>query len=290
VLALEELSLSVAEGGVVGLVGPNGAGKTSLIEVVCGLLRPQHGEARVFGLDVRREGLAVRRQIGLVAQETALYEEVSAWRNLRFAAELYGVRRADRRIGELLELVGLSERAQDPVRTYSGGMQRRLALVRALLHEPRLLILDEPTLGVDVEARHQIWTHLRGVRLQGRTVLLSTNYMDEAEALCDRVVMLRSGRIVADDTPEGLLERAGRCIDLECSQLSAAKLEPVLGRQLGVIRVEVTESGLTLFVERGRSPEALVRQAMDEAPVTGFRVRSPDLAEVFKVLSAEGAA
>lgn len=290
ITALDGLSLTVPEGRVVGLVGPNGAGKTSLLDVVCGLLRPQQGEVRVFGHDVRREGLAVRRRIGVVPQETALYDEVSAWRNLRFAAELYGLRQPEERIVEVLQLVGLTERAQDRVATYSGGMQRRLAIARALLHQPSLLILDEPTLGVDVEARHQIWAHVRGLRFRGHTVLISTNYMDEAEALCDQVVILLQGRAVAEDTPQGLIARAGRSLDLECSQPAALKLREALLRDASVTRAELTESGLTLLVDPERSPESLVRQAMDAAAISGFKVRSPDLAEVFRALAGEGAA
>jgi ABC-2 type transport system ATP-binding protein len=284
VTALDGFGVTVPEGTVVGLVGPNGAGKTSVVDVACGLLRPQRGEVRVFGHDVRRDGLAARRRIGLVPQETALYDEVSAWRNLRFAAELHGQRRPDGRIAELLELVGLTERASDPVATYSGGMRRRLAIARALVHEPSLLVLDEPTLGVDVEARHQVWGHVRGLRWRGHTVLISTNYLDEAEALCDRVVVLRAGRVVAEDTPAGLLARAGRSVDVECSRPSALQLRESLLRDPSVTRAELTESGLTLLVQREGQPEALVRRAMDEAAVSGFRVRPPDLAEVLRTI------
>ena len=143
------------------------------------------------------------RKLGVVPQETALYEDVSARENLRFAAALYGVARAEARVDELLALVGLEARAGDRVSLLSGGMRRRLCIARALVHEPELLVLDEPTVGVDVEARHQIWSHIRALRAQGRTVLLSTNYLDEAEALCDRVAMLRDGRLVVEDTPDG---------------------------------------------------------------------------------------
>ncbi|HXM56434.1 MAG TPA: ABC transporter ATP-binding protein, partial [Candidatus Dormibacteraeota bacterium] len=213
--ALDRVSLEAAEGEVLGLVGPNGAGKTTLIDVVCGLLRPRGGRAFVLGHDAVARSREVRRHVGLVPQETALYEEVSGWRNLRFAADLYGVARAEARIGEVLDLVGLRERAGDLVATYSGGMRRRLAIARALLHEPPLLVLDEPTLGVDVEGRHQVWQHVRALRADGRTVLLATNYLDEAEALCDQVAVLRDGRLVARDTPAGLLARAGRSVDLD---------------------------------------------------------------------------
>jgi len=284
VTALDGVSLSAPQGLVVGVVGPNGAGKTTLIDVACGLLRPDRGQVRVLGQDVQRDGRAVRRQIGLIPQETALYDEVSAWRNLRFAADLYGVGEASTRIAEVLELVALSDRANDVVATYSGGMRRRLAIARALLHDPRLLILDEPTLGVDVEGRHQVWAHVRGLRARGHSVLVSTNYLDEAEALCDRVAVLQRGRLVAEDSPGGLIERAGRCVDLECSRQAAVELRGSLEGDPVVTRTELTESGLTLYVGRGGPAEAVARRAMDRVHVTGFRVRSPDLVEVFRSL------
>lgn len=278
---LEGISLEMAEGIVLGVVGPNGAGKTTLIEIVCGLLRPQRGLVRVLGGDVG----AARRLVGLVPQETALYDEVSGWRNLRFAADLYGVGDAERRIAEVLELVGLTGRARDLVAGYSGGMRRRLAIARALLHEPRLLILDEPTLGVDVDARHQIWMHVRGLRARGGSVLLATNYLDEAQALCDRVAVLRDGRLLAQDTPGGLVERAGRCLDLDVDDGWREPLRLALTADPAVLRVEPTEAGLTVTVGHGRPPEAVVRRAMDLAPLRGFKVRSPDLAEVFRALA-----
>ncbi|HLH71147.1 MAG TPA: ABC transporter ATP-binding protein [Candidatus Dormibacteraeota bacterium] len=287
--ALDGVSLTLDEGRVLGVVGPNGAGKTTLIELVCGLLRADQGRVWVLGRDASRGSRELRRQVGLVAQETALYEEVSGRRNLRFAADLYGVPRPAARVAEVLELIGLSERADDPVATYSGGMRRRLAIGRALLHRPRLLILDEPTLGVDVEARHQIWMELRGLRSRGASVLLATNYLDEAEALCDEVAVLRQGRLVARDTPEGLIARAGRCVDLEVEARWRERLRGVLAREPSVLRVEVTDPGLTVSVRGPEAPDALVRRAMDVAPLRGFRLRPPDLAEVLRMLEAEGA-
>src|SRR5205085_8382175 len=139
-------------------------------------------------------------------------------------------------------------RANDIVREFSGGMQRRLAIARALLHNPPLLILDEPTVGVDVEARHQIWVHIRSLKAAGRTVILTTNYLDEAEALCDRVAILRAGRLVAEDTPAALEARTGRCLELECQPEGSAGLSDGLRRQPGVLRVEVVDDGLRVYL------------------------------------------
>jgi ABC-2 type transport system ATP-binding protein len=287
--ALRAVTLTVPTGQVVGIVGPNGAGKTTLIDVVAGLLRPTAGRVTVFGEDVARRGRAVRAEIGVVPQETALYEEVSARQNLRFAAALFGVAVGDEgaRIEEVLAIVGLGARADAPVRTLSGGMQRRLAIARALLHRPKMLILDEPTLGVDVEARHQIWSHVRRLRGEGKTVLLTTNYLDEAEALCDRVVMLRDGKLVADETPATLLARAGRCIELECDDGQAVGLKAALDGGAGILRVEPAELGVTVYVDGSAAPEDVVQRAMRATPVTGFRIRSPDLVEVFRALDGK---
>jgi len=175
----------------------------------------------------------------------------------------------------------------DAVRTLSGGMQRRLAIARALLHDPALLLLDEPTLGVDVEARHQIWSHVRALRAQGRTVLLTTNYLDEAEALCDRVAILRGGRLVADDTPAALVARAGRCLELDCTPERASHLKAVLRGHPGVLRTEVGEAGLTVYVNGHTTPEVLVSEMMVDGALQGFRLRSPDLVEVFRALAVD---
>ena len=288
VVALNQLSLRVQPGTVVGVVGPNGAGKTTLIDVICGLVKPTRGTARVLGSDVTRNAASVRSKIGVLPQETALYDEVSPLQNLRFAAALYGVPRAEARIAEVLELVGLSGRSRDIVRGFSGGMQRRVAIARALLHDPPLLILDEPTVGVDVEARHQIWAHIRSLKAGGRTVVLTTNYLDEAEALCDRVVILRAGQIVADDTPAALEAKTGRCLELECPNDDAPKLQEALRNHRGVLRTEIADFGLRVYLALDAAPEDLVREARKVYPVAGFRTRSPDLVEVFRALTAQG--
>jgi len=286
--ALDGLSLRVMPGTVVGVVGPNGAGKTTLIDVVCGLLRPTSGTVRVLGESITGNTRALRARIGVLPQETALYDEVSAWQNLRFAAALYAVPDPDARIARVLELVGLSGRARDLVRQFSGGMQRRLAIARALLHEPALLVLDEPTVGVDVEARHQIWAHIRSLRATGRTVVLTTNYLDEAEALCDRIAILRDGALVAEDTPAALVARTGRCLELECWGEDARELSEALRTYPGVLRTEVMDFGLRLYVAVETNPEDIVRAARTIRAVEGFRTRSPDLVEVFRALTAGG--
>ena len=284
VRALDGISLEVAAGTVMGIVGPNGAGKTTLIDVLCGLAQPSRGSVHVFGENVRSRARAIRARIGVLPQETALYDEVTAVDNLRFAAALYDVAKPDARIAEMLELVGLTSRARDVVRGFSGGMQRRLAIARALLHDPQLLVLDEPTVGVDVEARHLIWKHIRALRACGRTVLLTTNYLDEAEALCDRVAILRAGVVVAEDTPSALAARAGKCLEIECDERSAGVVAELLARRTGVLRSERSEVGLCLYLEPDVAPEELVHEARAACSIAGFRTRAPDLVEVFRAL------
>jgi ABC-2 type transport system ATP-binding protein len=286
VVALDGVSFDVATGAVVGLLGPNGSGKTTIMDVICGLLAPSGGDVSVFGHAVVPRNLrAVRRLIGVVPQETALYDELSARENLRFAAVLHGIAQPRQRVEEMLALVGLTARADERCDRLSGGMRRRLVIARALVHAPRLLILDEPTLGVDVEARHDIWRHLQRLRDAGTTVLLATNYLDEASALCDRVVVLRAGRVVVQGTPDELTARAGRYVELDCRREDVAALARELRRRDGVLAVEEEPSALRVHVggDDGAA-EDVVQAAAATAALLGFRTRPPDLAEIFRAL------
>jgi ABC-2 type transport system ATP-binding protein len=204
--ALRGVTFTVHGGEIFGLLGPNGAGKTTTIRVLLTLLRPQSGLARVAGLDVVAEPDAVRRSVGWVPQERAVDPLLTARENLRFIAGLYHLptHRARARTGELLALVGLSGEADRLVRTFSGGMRRRLELAMGLVHRPALLFLDEPTLGLDIVARQAVWQHIQQIRGSGTTVLLTTHHLDEADSLCDRVAIIDNGRINASGTPDAL--------------------------------------------------------------------------------------
>jgi ABC-2 type transport system ATP-binding protein len=205
-VAIAGVSLRAAAGEIIGLLGPNGAGKTTTVSIIAGLLRPDSGRVVVGGRELRGDTDPAKRLIGLVPQDLALYEELSARDNLSLFASLYGVTGAEAkpRIGEALSLVGLSERAASRVTTFSGGMKRRLNIAAALLHDPQLLLLDEPTVGVDPQSRSAIFDTLETLRDQGKTLLYTTHYMEEAERLCGRLVIIDHGRVVADDTLEGL--------------------------------------------------------------------------------------
>src|SRR6267154_2181665 len=209
--ALDQLDLEVGDGEFFGLLGPNGAGKTTTVHLLATLLAPSRGTARVAGHDVAHEGLAVRRSIGLVFQDTTLDRDLTVAENLRFAARLWSLpgRVARPRIDALLRQFELLERRDDPVRTLSGGMRRAADIARGILHEPRILFLDEPTAGLDPRARRSLWDRIRGLRAaSGVTVLLTTHYVEEAEP-CDRVAVLDHGRLVALGTPADLKREAG---------------------------------------------------------------------------------
>ncbi len=209
--ALDSLDLEVGEAEFFGFLGPNGAGKTTTVHLLATLLRPSRGIASVCGHDVARESLAVRRSIGLVFQETTLDRDLSVEENLRFAAQLWDLpgRMARPRIEQLLQQFGLLDRRRSPVRTLSSGMRRALDIARGILHQPRLLFLDEPTAGLDPRARRSLWEFIQGLRASsGVTLFLTTHYVEEAEP-CDRVALLDRGRLAALGTPEALKRAAG---------------------------------------------------------------------------------
>jgi len=213
-VAVDALSFTVRRGEIFGLLGPNGAGKTTAINLLTGLLRRDSGEVRVLEHDPQRQAKAVRQCIGYVPQETNAYLDLSAVDNLWHHAALYcrNLAGVEKRIEELLKLMDLWERRKDAVRTFSGGMKRRLVLARALLHDPEIILFDEPTLGVDVQARHVIWAHIQGQRAAGKTFVVSTNDMAEADALCERLLIIDHGRAIALDTPKQLKADLGRDI------------------------------------------------------------------------------
>jgi len=282
---LDDVSLRMTTGQVAGILGPNGAGKSTMLGLITGLRRLSSGSATVLGERLPGGGALLRRRIGVVLQETALYDELTAYENLRFAAALYGVPSTRERVFAVLDLLGLTDRSRDMVGTLSGGMRRRISIARALLHEPELLIIDEPTLGVDVDARHAIWSHLRVLRARGTTILVATNYLDEAEALCDVVAVLREGHLLAYESPTELIARAGRCIDIDCHPDDVALVGRAMEGMQGVLRVDPTPSGAAVFLHGTAPTDEVVKTVLRSTSVDGLRVRAADLAEVFRALA-----
>ena len=278
--AVDEVSFAVEPGELFGFLGPNGAGKTTTISVLCTLLRPSAGTARVAGYDVARDPGAVRSSIGLVFQDTTLDDYLTGAENLRFHAVLYGCPPAlvRERSAPLLEMVGLTDRAGQQVRFYSGGMKRRLEIARGLLHAPRILFLDEPTIGLDPQTRAHIWEYVEMLRhRESTTMFLTTHYMDEAER-CDRIAIIDHGRIVAIDTPSSLKASVGAdTVTIATADDGAACEE--LRRGLGV-EGELTDEGLRVRVADG---QAFVPRLFDHLTVAvhSVNVRRPSLDDVF---------
>jgi linearmycin/streptolysin S transport system ATP-binding protein len=209
VVAVDDVSFSLAPGQLVGLLGPNGAGKTTTVSMIAGLVRPDRGEVLIDGHRLGGDTDPAKRRIGLVPQDLALYDELSARANLRFFGALYSLssRALDEAIGRALDLVGLADRAGDAVKTFSGGMKRRLNLAAGLLHDPDILLLDEPTVGVDPQSRNAIFENLETLRSRGKGLIYTTHYMEEVERLADRIVVVDHGRVIAEDTLAGLQTR-----------------------------------------------------------------------------------
>ena len=292
--AVRGIGFSVGSGEIFGFLGPNGAGKTTTIKILCTLLQATSGTARLAGLDVAASPEEVRRRIGVIFQDPALDDRLTADENLMLHAVAYRVPRADRRarIDEALQFVNLFERRKDLTRTFSGGMKRRLEIARGLVHRPDILFLDEPTTGLDPQTRARTWEVLRGLRAKyGTTLFLTTHYMDEAEN-CDRIAIVDHGLIVALDTPAALKQRVGKDQDRRADRRSggagAAALGEVRHRQhRGRRRPDVP----------GRGGGRLHRQAAhrpQSSPLEGISVRRPTLDDVFLSLTgrrirAEGA-
>ena len=281
---LSGIGLDIYKGRITGILGPNGAGKTTLLSIVLGLRPSSEGSVSVLGERLPYRGHSLRGRIGTVLQETALYEELTGFENLLFSASLYNIPEPKRRIGEVLELLELSGRAHEPVRILSGGLRRRFSIARSLLHQPELLVIDEPTLGVDAEARHAVWSHLRLLKSRGTTVILATNYLDEVQALCDRVAVIRKGKLLVSESPDVLIARAGSCMDIECEEEAAEKIIVILQDEKNIIRTVKTPAGITLFLTGNTSPDGIIMKVLKAVSIHGFRSRPPDLAEVFRAI------
>ncbi|HEU5303583.1 MAG TPA: ABC transporter ATP-binding protein [Gemmatimonadales bacterium] len=278
--ALDSLDLRVPQGSLVGLLGPNGAGKTTAMLLLATLLAPSRGTARIFGHDVTQNRSAVRRRLGLVFQEPSVDGLLTVEENLLFAARLAGLRARTTRVvvAEAMEHTGLTARAATPARQLSGGWRRLLDITRASLHQPDLLILDEPTVGLDPEHRERLWSMLEGQRRsRGTTILFSTHYLIEAEP-SDRVVLLSAGRVVAADTPEALRSSVG----LEVAEIEGPGTERLLKalRGLGAAVSSVhTERGVRVGLRGSR--EAVVELAGSAPGIERFALRPATLEDVY---------
>jgi len=210
-VAVDHVNLKVEEGELVGLLGPNGAGKTTTIRMLCCLLTPTEGTGRVDGYDVQKEAAEIRKIIGVCPQETTMYDRLTGRENVELIGKMHGMSKTElkKRSESLLEKMELLQRADEQIRNYSGGMKRRLDIIMSLVHNPKILFLDEPTLGLDPAARRVVWDFIEELKKERKTMILTTHYMDEADVLCDQVAVIDYGKIIAEDTPEQLKEKIG---------------------------------------------------------------------------------
>ena len=284
--AVRDIDLSVARGEVFGFLGPNGAGKTTTVRMFCTLLPPTSGSASVAGVDVVADGTEVRRRIGVALQEIGLDPVQTGRELLELQCGLYGITGADAkaRAEELLELLGLTDAADRRTKTYSGGMKRRLDLASALVHNPEVLFLDEPTTGLDPASRLTVWDEVRRINGAGTTVFLTTQYMEEADKLCDRLAIIDAGEIVAEGTPERLKAQMGHdVVTLALDGADAAATEAAIGDLPGLERVVPEPEQLALYVLDGAGSIAEIVRLLDRAgiQVGAIAVARPTLDDVF---------
>ncbi|MEZ5376769.1 MAG: ABC transporter ATP-binding protein [Acidimicrobiales bacterium] len=285
--AVDNVSFHVARGETYGLLGPNGSGKTTTISMLSGILLPDAGTVTLVGKSLTPSSTEAKRAVGLVPQEIALYQDLSAAENLRFFGRLQGLsgKHLQARVASVLEVVGLRDRADDRVEEFSGGMKRRVNIAAGMLHEPQLIVLDEPTVGVDPQSRNQILDSIEVLGGEGVSVLYTTHYMEEAERLCDRIGILDGGRLIAEGTQSELVSRVGEydLVIVDTPAVDDEALLAAIAATPGVADVEVTTRGLEVSTTGGRAtlgPLVAAFTACD-AEIAGLQLREPNLEAVF---------
>jgi len=293
IVAVDRLNLKVKKGEIFGLLGPNGAGKTTTIRMLTTFTRPTSGSATVAGYDIIREARKVRQVIGYSAQESGVDQNATGRENLMMFGRYHGIdtKTLKAKVKELLELVDLTNAADRLAKTYSSGMRKRLEIATALIHEPEILFLDEPTLGLDVQTRVNIWNYIRKLNKDGTTIILTTHYLEEADKLCDRVAIIDFGKVVALGTPEELKSKVkGEVVslilpldDLEALKLSIAKAEETLRKQSFVKEIRPTNNRLNIYVNKGELavPKMLRLLEREGVNVESITLSRPSLDDVF---------
>jgi ABC-2 type transport system ATP-binding protein len=284
--AVQGVSFDVEPGEIFGLLGPNGAGKTTTISMLATLLRPDEGDASIMGHSLRHDPMAVKSVLGVVPQEIALYEDLSARENLTFWGKMYGLRGTGlrQRVNEVLELIGLSDRANGRVSTFSGGMKRRVNIGVALLHKPEVIYMDEPTAGIDPQSRRNILDSVVTLKDQGMTVLYTTHYMEEAQELCNHIAIMDHGQIIACGTHEELVQLVGEQTRIDLTlNMEASRVLEIWQAVEGVSRVS-TENGLVTVLVKDSNlvlPRLFEAATRLSARITSVDIREPNLEAVF---------
>jgi len=290
-MALDHLDLNIAEGEIFGLLGPNGAGKTTAIRSLCGLIPFDSGNITVFGKKQGIDNIDIKRQMGLVTQEITVFQDLSALENLRYFGQLYGLRGAEleANVKRVLEFIGLTDRAKSRPKKFSGGMQRRLNIGCALVHRPKLLIMDEPTVGIDPQSRNHILESVRTIAAEGTTVIYTTHYMEEVEAVCSRIAIMDSGRVIAEGTKDELV---GQIAHEDSIRLTAVQASPALTEEInaisGVKHVDVNGNNyvITSATESG-NVNRIMEIAMRHGGVANITTAKPTLEDVFLTLTGK---
>ncbi|WP_298918893.1 ABC transporter ATP-binding protein [uncultured Algimonas sp.] len=281
--ALHGIDLVVPRGSIFGLLGPNGAGKSTAINILAGLVNKTSGTARIMGYDIETQTRAARASIGIVPQEIAMDVFFTPFQALELQAGYYGVPKSERRSEEILAALGLSDKRDAYVRQLSGGMKRRLLIAKALVHNPPVLILDEPTAGVDIELRRQLWAYVRELHARGTTVILTTHYLEEAEALCDRIAIIHEGRIVANESKDSLLSR----MDKRMLVITPVDELATVPESLSDLDAQIEDGNLVITYQKGTdSVTALMNRVKDVGlSIDDLRTDQPDLEDVFLQLT-----
>lgn len=284
--AVDGVSFSVARGEIFSLLGPNGAGKTTTISMLSGLLRPDSGDATLLGYSVRRQAAQARAVLGVVPQEVALYMDLSARENLSFWGKMYNLhgKALNRRVDEVLEIIGLADRQKGRLGSFSGGMKRRVNIGVALLHKPPVVIMDEPTVGIDPQSRRHILDAVKELRGQGMTVLYTTHYMEEAEELSDRIAIMDKGRIIACGTSAELVRLIGQDTRIEMAlNVESARVLDLWRAVEGIRGVSAEDGHITVLAADSNAvlPKLFETAAVRGARITSVEIREPNLEAVF---------
>ncbi|MGM0529845.1 MAG: ATP-binding cassette domain-containing protein [Bacteroidota bacterium] len=280
-VAVDDISFSIREGEIFGFLGPNGAGKTTTLSILSTLLSPTEGSAMVNGYNVVSQKADVRRCIGVVFQDPTLDEELTAWENMDIHRRLYGMKKSREKIKEMLTLVELENRKKQLVKNFSGGMKRRLEIARGLLHEPKILFLDEPTLGLDPQTRNHLWDYIRNMNQEKKvTIILTTHYMDEAEKLSDRVAIIDQGKIIALDTPNALKEQVGGSV-IRIESKETTKVKEKLAGVNWLSNLSLHNGFVDITLQNAEKRIAEVIKILNDVHIDSVSLQIPTLEDVF---------